>query len=168
MNSRNIDELINILEREIEIYGELLKLSRDKTDVIVKGNTAELDNITKVEQTFVLDIGKLEALREKAVNGLVNDIGMNNTVSDITISELIEYLDKEDAKKLESCKKHLLNIINEIKNVNDLNSKLIQNSIDYINFSINLLSSIPEANNNYSKTGDTNEGIQRNYFDVKL
>ncbi|AEV70535.1 flagellar protein FlgN [Acetivibrio clariflavus] len=168
MNSRNIDELISILEREIGIYEELLKISRDKTDVIVKGKTAELDNITKVEQTFVLDIGKLEALREKAVNHLVNDIGMNNTVSDITISELAKYLDNENAQRLENCKNNLLNIINEIKNVNDLNSKLIQNSIDYINFSINLLSSIPEANNNYSKSGNTNEGIQKTYFDVKL
>jgi len=166
MNIRNVNELINILTREVEIYQEVLKISKDKTELIVEGKINELDNMTKMEQAFVIDIGKLETLREKVVKGLSDDIGLNP--SDITISEIINHLDKEQAQELEICKNNLLSIINEVKTVNDLNSKLIQNSIDYINFSINVLSSIPETNNNYSNTGDAKEGMQRNYFDVKL
>lgn len=166
MNRQNVIELINILERETEIYEELLKISKDKTDIIVKGKVTDLENITKVEQNFALDIERLEALREKVIKNLADDIGINH--SNLTISKLIKYLDKENAQELEKCKENLLGIINEIKNINDLNAKLIQNSIDYINFSINLLASIPEANNNYSSTGNSNEGMQKTYFDVKL
>lgn len=166
MNSQNVNDLINILKREIEIYGKLLKISKDKTEIIAKEKVTELENITKLEQTFVSDIGKLETQRDEIVRNLSNDIGIN--ASDVTISSLIKHLDLEKAQKLEFCKNKLLEIINEIKTVNDLNSKLIQNSIDYINFSLNVLSSVPEVNNNYSNTGNTNEGSQKTYFDVKL
>lgn len=166
MNSQNVNELIDILGRETGIYEELLKISKDKTELIVKGKVDELDEITKLEQNYIADIGKLEYLREKTVKALTETLGVNH--SDITISELIKHLNKDNAKELEECKKNLIDIIEEIKSVNELNSKLIQNSIDYINFSINILSSVPETNNNYGNTGDTKEGVQRNYFDVKL
>lgn len=166
MNNNKINELMDILEREIGIYEELLKISQDKTEIIVKGKVTELDNITKLEQTLVLNMGSLEALREKTINDLSHEFQTNPW--EITISELFRYVDQNQAQRLEEYKTKLLNTINEIKTINDLNAKLIQNSIDYINFSVNVLSSAPAADNNYGNTGHTNDGKQKTYFDVKL
>ena len=166
MNSEKINDLMEILEREIGIYEELLQVSKDKTEIIVKGNVPELDNITKVEQTLVLNMGKLEAFREKIVNDLSLELQTNPW--ELTISELFRYLDKTQTQRFEEYKTKLLNTINEIKTINELNSKLIQNSIDYINFSVNVISSVPEESNNYGNTGHTNDGKKKTYFDVKL
>lgn len=166
MNSQKINELMDILDREAEIYEDILKLSRNKTDFIIKGKVSELDNITKIEQALIMDMAKLEDLREKTVSDLSVDI--NSNTSQITVTELLKHLDDSQAERLEAYKTNLLGIINEIKDVNDLNSKLIQNSIDYINFSLNILSSAPVADNNYGNTGLTNEAKKKTYFDVKL
>jgi len=166
MNSQKINELLDILDREIKIYEELLKLSKDKTDFIVNGKVTELDSITKLEQTLVLNMGKFEDMREETVSALAKDIGINE--ANTTISELSKYIDKDQAQRLKEHKSKLLNIIGEIKTKNDLNSKLIQNSIDYINFSVNVLSSTSSGDNNYGNTGNTNEGKKKTYFDVKL
>ncbi len=166
MNSEKINELMDILEREIRIYEELLKVSKDKTEIIAKGKITELDNITKIEQALILNMGKLEAFREKIVNDLSKELRTNPW--DLTISELFRYLDKDQTQRFEAYKTKLLSTISEIKTINELNSKLIQNSIDYINFSVNVLSSVPEENNNYGNTGNTNEGKKKAYFDVKL
>lgn len=166
MNSQKINDLMDILEREAGIYEDLLKLSRDKTDIIVKGKVTELDNITKLEQTLILNMAKLEALREKIVNDLSAEIYVNP--SEITVSELLKHLDDSQAQRLEAYKTNLLNTISEIKDINEVNSKLINNSIDYINFSVNILSSTPAGDNNYGNTGHTNEGKQKTYFDIKL
>ncbi len=166
MNSEKINDLMDILEREIRIYEELLKVSKDKTEIIVQGKVTELDNITKIEQVLVLNMGKLEAFREKVVNDLSQELRTNPW--DLTISELFQYLDRNQTQRFEEYKTKLLNTINEIKTINELNSKLIQNSIDYINFSVNVLSSVPEESNNYGNTGHTNEGKKKTYFDVKL
>ena len=166
MNSEKVNDLMDILEQETKIYEELLKLSKDKIDIIAKGKVIELDEITKTEQALVLKVGKLEAFREKIVNDLSQELRTNPW--DLTISELIRYLDKNQAQRFEEYKTKLLNTINEIKTTNELNSKLIQNSIEYINFSVNVLSTIPEEGNNYGNTGHTNEGKKKTYFDVKL
>ncbi len=166
MNSQKINELMDILEREAKIYEDILKLSQDKTDIIIKGKVKELENITKLEQSLILDMGRLEDLREKTVRDLSTDIDSKS--SQLTVTELIKHIDKNQADRLEGYKTNLLGIIEEVKKVNDLNSKLIQNSIDYINFSINILSSVPAADNNYGNTGVTHEVKKKTYFDVKL
>ncbi|NLL06437.1 MAG: flagellar protein FlgN [Clostridiaceae bacterium] len=166
MNSEKINDLMDILEQETEIYEELLKLSKGKTDIIAKGKITELDAITKKEHVLVLKMGKLEVFREKIVNDL--SLGLRRNPDDLTISELIQYLDKKQAQRFAECKTKLLNTINEIKTLNELNSKLIHNSLDFINFSMNVLSSVPEESNNYGNTGHANEGKKKTYFDVKL
>jgi len=45
----------------------------------------------------------------------------------------------------------MTSIIEEIKNINEVNSRLIKNSIDFIDFSINILTSANLGGNNYSK-----------------
>ncbi|WP_010681198.1 flagellar protein FlgN [Acetivibrio cellulolyticus] len=166
MNSQKINELMDILDYEAGIYEDLLKISQNKTDVIIKGKVNELDNITKLEQSLILNMGKLEASREKLVNDLSAEVNVNP--SKITITELLKHLDANQARRLESYKTNLLNTIKEIKENNELNSKLIKNSIEYINFSINIISSAPAADNNYGNTGMSNEAKKRSYFDVKL
>lgn len=166
MNSEKINELLDILDRQAAIYKDILELSKNKTDIIIKGKVSELDNITKLEQSFIIEMGKLEDSREKIINDLSADIKLN--ASEINITELLKHVDNSQAERLEAYKENLLGTINEIKDLNDLNSKLIQNSIDYINFSINILSNTSVTDNNYGNTGMTREDRKKTYFDVKL
>lgn len=166
MNSQKINDLMDVLDQEAKIYDDILEISKNKTDIIIKGKVSELENITKLEQSLILRMGKLETLRETLVTEISSIIGINP--SNMTVSELAKHLDINQAKRLNGYKEHMTSIIKEIREANEINTKLIKNSIDYIDFSINILSSTKSEGNNYSRVGQVNESKKKTYFDVKL
>lgn len=161
-----INELANILEQEARVYDSILNISRNKTKIIVEGKVTELENIVKLEQSLVLQIGRLENLREEIVEKCAEQLGVNP--SDITVSELVKHLKGDHAKKLKASQQKMASTLSDLKNTNDLNSKLIKNSLDFINFSINLFVDAGAGSNNYGSTGQAADTSKRSFFDVKL
>lgn len=161
-----IDALVGILKKEADLYEGILKLSKNKTDVIVEGKVSELEGITSLEQSMILKLGKLEKEREKLVEQIA--LQLHAEASDITITSLGEQLSGEQADKLRDCHHMLSKLVNELDTANGLNSKLIRNSLDYINFTLNLLTNAGTAGNNYGSSGQANDLKKTNLFDVKL
>lgn len=161
-----INELMEILNKEAAIYDGVLKLSKSKTDTIVAGKVAELEGITRLEQSLILQMGKLEDEREKLIDRL--SVHLKIDASEITISSLEKLLQKDQADKLRACHKALDRTIKELSDSNDLNSKLIRNSLDYIDFSVNILSNTSAPGNMYGNSGQESGSKKRNFFDVKL
>jgi hypothetical protein len=84
------------------------------------------------------------------------------------VSELIKHVNKQNAVRLKGYQEKLSKTVGELKNSNDLNSKLIKNSLDFINFSISLVTEVGAANNNYGSSGQVGGSKKRSLFDVKL
>lgn len=166
MQPELVKQLTTILSQENEIYDTLKKISTNKTELIVAGKVNELESIVKMEQSLVIKISKLEDQREKLVDVLAREIGKKP--EDITISELAGSLGEVEANELKQCREKMLKNINSLKNSNELNSKLIKNSLEYIDFSINMMTSIGSVSNNYESTGYSGETKKRNLFDMKL
>ncbi len=166
MDTGLLKKLTDILNKENDIYDTFLKLSNNKTDLIVSGNVSELENIVKVEQSLIIKIAKLEDQREKIVESLSTVLGKNP--EEITISELTSRLGQKEATELKECQEKILNSINSLKVNNELNSKLIKNSLEYIDFSINMMTSVGTVTNSYGSSGNADEVKKRNLFDVKL
>lgn len=166
MSSHILREILDILEQEARIYGSILKLSRDKTGIIVEGRVSELENMVRLEQTFIMQLGRLEAIRSGLIGKLADELGLNS--SDITISDLKGKIDDTQADGLQKCQLKMTGIINELKNVNELNSKLIKNSLEFIDFSINMLTNTDNIGNNYGSAGMTGPSKKRSILDLKL
>jgi hypothetical protein len=60
LDNLDVDGIIGVLEQEAGIYEDILKISQDKTNVIVEGKVAELESMFKLEQSLFL---KIESLR---------------------------------------------------------------------------------------------------------
>jgi len=159
-----LNKLADVLDKEVNIYEGILKLSKQKTDVLVAGKVSELEGITKLEQSAILTLSKLEEEREKLVEKAAEQLKVKP--SDVTLSTFIEVMPKEQAEKLKRYNDVLPKLFNEIRENNELNSKLIQNSLDYIDFSINVLTSTGSAGN-YSSSGQSGDE-KKNFFDLKL
>lgn len=166
MDAALINKLIEILDKEAELYNDILKLSNNKTDIIVEGKVSELESMVKVEQTLVLQIAKLEDVREELVNAAADQLELNK--QDLTISELYKHVEGELADKLNECRNRIAAVMDELKNTNILNARLIKNSLEYIDFSLNLLSAADSGTNNYGNTGVVNDGKKKSFFDIKL
>jgi flagellar biosynthesis/type III secretory pathway chaperone len=160
-----IDKLIDVLNKETSVYEGILKLSRQKTDVIISGKVSELEGITRAEQSVIMTLGKLEEERENLVEQIASQLDMK--ASDVKLSNLIKMLPKERAEKLKKCHDTLPKVFSDIQDANGVNSKLIRNSLDYIDFSINVLTSTGTIGN-YGNSGLSDDPKKKNFFDLKL
>lgn len=161
-----VESLIEILDKEKNIYESILKLSMDKKDVIVAGKVSELEGMTRLEQSVILKLGKLEEEREELTAKLAAELKIKP--SEVTLSGLAKMVPDAQGARLRNCQDSLLKTVNDIRSNNTLNSKLIRNSLDYIDFSVNILTNAGAAGNNYSNSGHSNDPKKRNFFDIKL
>ena len=166
METELVRQLINILSQENDIYDTLYKISNNKKELIIGGKVAELENIVKIEQSLVIKISKLDDKRENIVGELCGLLGQKP--EDITISWLTARLGEMEASQLKACQEKMLKSISALKDNNELNSKLIKTSLEYIDFSINMMTSIDAVTNSYGSTGHSGDTKKRNLFDVKL
>lgn len=161
-----LNKLLEILGNQEKVYNDLLNISKNKTDIIIEGKVQELENATKVEQTLILKMSDLEHQLENNVNGLVDELTIKE--KNVTISILLKYIKGNEKKKLEELRDRITNVISELEHANQLNSNLIQNSLEYINFSINLYSNAnADGSGNYQNDGEVNTS-KSSFFDVKL
>jgi len=161
-----VRQLVNILNQENDVYETLYKISNNKKEMIIGGKVNELENIVKIEQSLVMKISKLEDEREKIVEKLCELSGQKP--EDVTISWLRTWLGEGESAQLKVCQDKIVDSINALKDNNELNSKLIKNSLEYIDFSINMMTSIDTVSNNYGSSGNSGDSKKRNLFDVKL
>lgn len=141
-----IEELIYTLEAENEAYRELQELSVQKTGIIVKGDVQALNDIVEKEQILMTD--KIQPL-EKKRQECNSDIAMviNRKPEDLTLSKLIELMaGQPDAqKRLSQVRDKLHDTMKEMVRVNDMNKVLLEESLELVQFDINLINSMRQA-----------------------
>ncbi len=160
-----VNDIADVINREHEIYTQLLELSRVKTNIIVEGKVIELEKMVKVEQTFLLEMGKLEGAREDLVENLAKEL--NCEPEEITLSRLITTSTGNEKEKLENLHKKINSTMKQLTDTNELNSKLIKNSLDYINFTMGIFMSSGTEDNNYDTKASIKSPKARNLFDIK-
>jgi len=161
---KHIEELIATLDREFQVYTEVYSLSKVKRRAIIEGDIKTLDEITKKEQGIIYTLGNLEKARESIMNDVYEELQLKNIEN---IEELIKYLDKDTADKLMDIKEKLMGLLTSIKEENELNSKLIKQSLEFIDFNKNLIASIENMVPSYGIDGNEKK-IQSNFFDAKV
>ena len=163
-----VNTVIDILKKEHVYYKHMLELSKSKKKIIVEGKVAELDKIVKLEQNMIVNIGQLERKREEEVAKLCGALGINSAQA--TITELSKILRPELKKELEEIQQRLQETFRELKTVNDVNGQLIEQSLEYIDYSINLVAgSGMETGSLYEDIGkNKSKQSKKNIFDTKV
>lgn len=134
-----IEELINVLNDECDIYEKLYDIALEKTPIIVAGNVDELQKITDIEQNTVDNILILEKRREIAVYDIA--MVLNCNVKTLKIAEIIDLMESQPEVQLQlkTVHKRLKKVVNDLLEANHRNKNLIDNSLEMAEFSINLL-----------------------------
>lgn len=133
----DVRKLIDVLHGEMEMYKDLLELSYKKTDIIIAGKVKELDEITKVESSLLTKLMEMEDKREALLSGFESE-------SRITATELCRILPQDEVKTLEDLQNKFSEILKDLEYRNKLNASLIEQSLEYINYSIGIISNALE------------------------
>lgn len=165
-----IEELIETLEQENKIYEELLPVVEQKAQIIIKNDLEKLQYITTAEQDFIDKITALEHNRNKIISNIA--IVMSKKVENLNLKAIVAMLDKQPAEQERLSKLHdsLSSKLLTLKDLNLQNQMLLEQSLEMIEFSMNVIQSdriVPV--NNYNKTAFTQDipMTQRGMFDAK-
>lgn len=165
-----IENLIQTLEQENTEYQELLQLSMEKTKIIVQGKPDELSKIVYREQAVVDRITKLEKARTETTKDIA--LVLNKAPDTLTLGTLAELLagQKKESRALKDIHDRLSATLSRMVQVNDSNKALLEESVEMIQFEMNLLQSLKyaPATANYSGNEYSNDEVLENRsFDAK-
>ena len=165
-----IQELVSILEEEQQIYETLIPIVTEKTKVIIKNNLETLQKITEQEQLVVDKVTVLEKKRSEVIINI--GIIMNRKPEELTLAEIIKMLKNqpEEQKRLNDIHNNLKRTIQRLQTINYQNRSLIEQSLEMIEFNMNLIQSTRMSpGNNYTKgaVSSQNNALQPGMFDAK-
>lgn len=164
-----IEELIDTLDKENIEYEALLKLSTEKTGIIVKDDINGLNEMIAKEQVHLDKITNLEKKRIEVINDIA--IVLNKDVNTLTVKGIVGLLagQEKEQRQLSSVHDRLKKTLRSVEAINEMNKGLIEEALEMIDFNINYingLSQIPETAN-YTKEAYNQSQMGIATFDTK-
>ena len=169
-----IDELINVLQKEADLYEKIIPISELKSVALIKEDLVALEKVTNQEQELLDKAANLEADREKILANMGMVLGKDP--KELSLSGLIEILGNqpEERQRLSMVHDKLKKTMSRLVQVNEKNKTLIENSLEMIEFNLNFMQStrMSPGNNNYNKNATSVNGADSRYmssgsFDAK-
>lgn len=166
-----IENLIDVLEKENIEYKSLLEISKEKTGAIIKNDTEQLQILAGREQKLIEKLDALESAREEHI-GDISDV-LNVPVEEMKVSLLIRLMEKQPKDQAALIKIHdeLKSTMDQLIMLNNNNKVLLQESLDMLEFEINLIrnSKMAPATANYDKGayGVSQTDVGMGTFDAK-
>jgi len=157
--------LLETMEKQSDVYERLLSLANEKQPVLVKGNIPELEKITKAEEILILQIGRLEEKRQVLHRSLASHFALSP--GDLTVSELETLAGEEMAAKLKLLCEKMVGTLQKLETINRSNSYLIEKSLDYLDFSLNVITSDNTASS-YNGKEEKEKDKPSKIFDRKV
>lgn len=149
-----MEQLTDILKQQAELYDRLIQTSTEKRQIIVENDIEGLQRITAVENVTVGRLQKLDKNRVSIMNEIaivLNIRDKNYTLTDLAV--IIKPNAPEEYELLAGLIDATREKLSELKKSNDQNAVLIKNSLDYIDFSVNMMRS-SSSNTYYDSTGE--------------
>jgi flagellar biosynthesis/type III secretory pathway chaperone len=132
---RNLaNNLKNNLSEQLGHYEKMEKLTDHKRELIVKGDVESLSELDKQIETVACHVLELEQKRVTLLERFAT--------KDSRFSDFLMVLEPELAKPLNELREKLMAVMANIKKMNEVNVYLINNSIKWIEHSVNTISNI--------------------------
>ncbi|WP_308636647.1 flagellar protein FlgN [Paenibacillus silvisoli] len=163
-----VDLIITTLEQQADAYRQLLELAKEKTPYLVHNQVEQLNVVLQKERKLLKTTEELEQLRMKLSGNYFASIGMLRYKGG-KISELIRTVtSSQDKKRLIDLHAELIASLDELQRASQLNQQLIEQSLKFIDYSIDLMVEDPSEGMTYQNPRHLVYGTKRNgLFDTR-
>lgn len=166
-DNKLMENLIKALQYEYRTYSAILKIAERKTDCLVKNDIEALTAITDEENQAAEQTFKLNQVREQLLLKICEETGQD--FKKITLETLKEQAQEPYRKMLEEVRTRLNEVVAKLIARNGINQKLLENSVKYIDFSMQLMSSPQPSVPLYGRSGqEVSHNPKRSLLDVKF
>ncbi|MYL70004.1 flagellar protein FlgN [Halobacillus litoralis] len=160
-----IDPVINHMKQLQQLHESLLSLSQKKTEALKTNDVTGIQQLLIQEKKHVQAIEKIEKQRERSVAQWASEEGLATHRQ--TVSELIEILNGEERERLQNVYEALILVLADLKQQEKLNTELTQQSLQFINMSLDLLQPSLQSVNYGGKEIKDGSTAKRSIFDSK-
>jgi len=160
--------LIQTMTAFNDIHDTLLELAEQKKQVLVRNDVEKLTQIVSKENKLIKQISELDLLRVEAIGQFLIEKGYKPNPK-VTVSDLTKIIfNIDDKKELLGLQKQLLEKIRNLREMNQLNQQLIEHSLSFIDYSLDLFVGPPEDDLIYQKPQQNSYNNSRpGIFDTK-
>lgn len=160
-----VEQLVQTLDKESEIYSEILEISQKKREAIRTQNIGTLEALVTEEQGLVVSLFKLEELREKVVDKIMRDEKIDYVEN---VTQLAQLLKADDRNRIMDSKNRLLVLVKNVADEARFNNKMLEDRLEVINLNIELLTRSEDESGRYDKSASSKDGERKNLFDVRV
>lgn len=164
----SVQGLIEAMEQMVDLHGKLLQLGREKTQVLVHNQVDQLNQIVHKETQLIKQISEWDTRRGQATDGILQQKGYKPS-RHITVSELSKLLfNVEEKQAVSEQQQKLVEVIEKLQQTNGINQQLIEQSLLFIEHSLDLVLGPSEDEAVYRNPMVTNQSNRRPMrFDTK-
>lgn len=161
-------ELVQTLKSMQQMYEALHQLAEKKKNYIIKNEVSELTACLSQESKLLKSLTEHETTVRSATTRLQRDMGLRPKLK-ITISEIVKLIfnpnDKQELMKLQA---NITAATEKLRKANELNQQLIQQSLEFVGFSLDVIYGEPEEEVVYKKPTMAPGGVKRaGQFDTR-
>ena len=166
-----MEELIDTLNAEEALYGELIPIEEEKTRAIISNDLEALQDITVREHELVDRTSALENKREQVAIDIATVLGKDPKT--VTLEQIAGALKNQpvDQKKLREVHDRLRKTVSRLQQLNDQNKELLKEAMDMVEYNMNVIRStrMSSGSSNYSSDASEVPGMapQHGMFDAK-
>lgn len=162
----SIQPIFESLEKLTQIHESLLDCSKEKTEVIKEGSAEKLQILLAKEHKLIRLLEQTEQKRQEHVDCWFEQQQVPES-EDRTITHMLEILNESESdatEKLESLAIALTEVITKLKQQEQLNQALIEQSMKFIQMSLNILNPTID---NYNYGQSETKTVDRSVFDSR-
>lgn len=146
-----VNQLIDIISREAVVFETFLTLLEQQKQLLLTNDVAGLTNNTAAQQEALMESKRLNQERVRLIAELQQSYDIEG---DFGLSRLLELVDQAQAERLTQLRDLIFNLNDEITDVRNANVLLLNQSREYINKTMMMLSQLNHPERTYSRTGN--------------
>lgn len=160
--------LLELLERLDDAHHQMLDLAAVKKQTIMDNKVDGLIDIMNRESKMMKLIGQLEEKRAEAAYAFLQGVGIRSNLN-LNLTELSRLVfDPEEKSRLLEIQQRLSSTLQRLKEANELNQKLIEQSLTFIDYSLDLLVGRPNQEFTYHHPSDkSGSSVRPGLFDTR-
>jgi len=146
-------KLENIMKLEREIYQEIFHIEEDKSEAIMKKSGKVIEELSVAQEKLLRKIESLENERIKLMENYKKTHNQHLPHGEITLQDIIDSSDSKNSFSLKETGIELKKILLKVKNIQDLNSRLIKDNMEFYDILISGLKNSSTLRSGYGRDG---------------
>ena len=165
-----MDDLTQVLENETVEYKKLVELSESLREALIASDVPAVERLTADQEEVSNGIQSLESRRTRIMNDIA--VVLNKKPEELKVSMLEQSLAGQPAlqERLAAVRTELKQTMDELKRINHTNQALLRQSMELLEFDLNLFRSMRQAPEtaNYNRSAvNTGDLLGSRGFDAK-